>query len=258
MLSRRLLMGLALSACAAAQAIAQPGAVTVFAAASLEDAVAEAGRAFTGATGHPVVVAPAGSSILARQIEAGAPADVFISANADWMDVLEEAGADRAGHAASTCWATPSCWSRTAQAPPVDAGAGLDLAALLGDGRLAMALVDAVPAGIYGKAALESLGLWDGVRAARRAGRQRARRAGPGRDRRGALRHRLCHRRGGGAARHGRRPPSRRTATRRSSIPLPSRRGRQTSAARRRFLDFLRGAEAQAIFARAGLRGAVR
>ena len=69
---------------------------------------------------------------------------------------------------------------------------GFDLAGLLGDGRLAMANVDAVPAGKYGKAALTSLGVWDAVARPGGAGGERARRAGARLDRRGAARHRLC------------------------------------------------------------------
>lgn len=140
---------------------AQATDFTIFAAASLRDALTEAATAHETTSGDQATLVFAGSSALARQIEAGAPADLFISANTDWMDTLEQAGridpATRAdilgnglvliGHG-TTAPATPDT---------------LDLPALLGDGRLAMALVDAVPAGIYGRAALESLGQWDAV-----------------------------------------------------------------------------------------------
>lgn len=135
--------------------------LVVFAAASLKNALDEIVPAFEAQTGATVAVSLAGSSALARQIERGAPADVFISANRDWMDVLEADGLidpatrfDLAGNALVVVAHGPD-------APPLALGPQTDLAARL-DGRpLAMALVDAVPAGLYGKAALRSLGLWE-------------------------------------------------------------------------------------------------
>ncbi|WP_172328995.1 molybdate ABC transporter substrate-binding protein [Mangrovicoccus sp. HB161399] len=147
----------------AALLLAAPAAadtVTVFAAASLKDAMDRLAPAFRAASGHELSVSLAGSSALARQIEAGAPADVFISANLSWMDRLAGKGMvdaatrfDLAGNAlvlAGPAGAAPV---------PLDAS----LAGRLGGGKLAMALVEAVPAGIYGKEALTSLGLWDSV-----------------------------------------------------------------------------------------------
>jgi molybdate transport system substrate-binding protein len=152
----RLAAGLAtLAACPAAAAAHLPA--TVFAAASLKSALDEV------LAGQPDWrAAYAGSSVLARQILQGAPADVFISANALWMDELARAGALEPGTRRDLL----SNRLALIAAPGVDAPApapGADLAAALGDGRLAMALVDAVPAGIYGKAALTSLGVWDAV-----------------------------------------------------------------------------------------------
>lgn len=146
-----------LSVCAT---VAEADTVTVFAAASTKTALDQISALYAQATGNRAVVSLAGSSALARQIEAGAPADVFISANTDWMDRLEDQGfVDPA-----------SRWNLLGNSlvligsgDPVRITPDLDLPAMLGDGRLAMALVDAVPAGIYGKAALESLGLWQGV-----------------------------------------------------------------------------------------------
>lgn len=133
--------------------------VTVFAAASLKDALDEVAGAWRGATGGAATVSYAGSSALARQIEAGAPADVFISANAAWMDALQREGLlapatrrDLLGNALVLV--------APAGAPPL---ALADLPGALGDGRLAMALYDAVPAGIYGREALTSLGLWEAL-----------------------------------------------------------------------------------------------
>jgi molybdate transport system substrate-binding protein len=138
--------------------------ITVFAAASLKTALDEVIQAWTDATGHRARVSLAGSSALARQIQQGAPADVFISANTDWMDrlsadgwVLPDTRIDLLGNALVLIAPAAS------DAPAVAVAADLDLPALLNGGRLAMALVDAVPAGIYGKAALEHLGLWSAI-----------------------------------------------------------------------------------------------
>ncbi len=134
----------------------------MFAAASLKNALEETAAAFEAETGTRVVFSFAGSSALARQIQQGAPADLFVSANQAWMDVLADDGlidpASRRDVAGNRLVLVVE--ARRAAAPPVDIGPDLDLDALLGDGRLAMALVEAAPAGIYGKAALERLGLW--------------------------------------------------------------------------------------------------
>lgn len=139
--------------------------LTVFAAASMTNAMTEIEAAFEAATGHDMVVSLAGSSALARQIQQGAPADVFISANPGWMDALETDGLVAEGTRFDLLNNTLVLIAADDAAAAVDIGPDLDLAGLLGDGRLAMALVDAVPAGIYGKAALETLGLWDSVAA---------------------------------------------------------------------------------------------
>ena len=163
----------ALAAAAAAAAVlfaaafpatpAKAERLTVFAAASLTDAMAAVEAGFEAATGHEVAVSLAGSSALARQIEAGAPADVFISANPGWMDELEAAGRLAPGTRVDLLRNALVLIAHGPGAAPVEIGPGLDLAARLGEGRLAMALVEAVPAGIYGKAALERLGLWEDV-----------------------------------------------------------------------------------------------
>ncbi|WP_132241544.1 molybdate ABC transporter substrate-binding protein [Primorskyibacter sedentarius] len=142
--------------------VAVAGEVTVFAAASTKTALDDVAEAWTAQTGHRAVIAYAGSSALARQIDHGAPADVFISANADWMDVLERAGLLRGG-TRQDLLGNRLVLIAHGQAAEVEVGPELDLAGLLGEERLAMALVEAVPAGIYGKAALEALGLWASV-----------------------------------------------------------------------------------------------
>lgn len=136
--------------------------ITVFAAASLTNAMAEIETGFEADTGHDLRISLAGSSVLARQIGQGAPADIFISANQDWMDALESEDLLAQGTRFDLLRNTLVLVAH-GKAAPVEIGSGLDLAALLGARRLAMALVDAVPAGIYGKAALEHFGLWEDV-----------------------------------------------------------------------------------------------
>ena len=153
----RLLVGLAmLTGVARAE-------VTVFAAASLKGGLDEAAVAWTAETGVDVHLSFAGSSALARQILQGAPADIFISASSEWMDVVEGYDAlvpDTRKDLLANRLVLIGASNTSAQALTRDA----DLLAMLGDGKLAMALVEAVPAGIYGKAALEWFGLWDGVK----------------------------------------------------------------------------------------------
>lgn len=138
--------------------------VTVFAAASLKTALDEIAADFMAAGGSAVDLSYAGSSALARQIEYGAPAAIFISANTAWMDAVEAAGFLAPGTRRDLLG------NRMVLIAPAETGpapfaltAETDLGGLLAGGRLAMALVNAVPAGIYGREALTSLGLWEGV-----------------------------------------------------------------------------------------------
>ncbi len=135
--------------------------VTVFAAASLKAALDDVTHDFEQATEHTINVSYAGSSTLARQIERGASANVFISANVDWMDWIE--GQDLLQPNTRKALLT----NELVLVAPIDVGqasvplnsdAVLDF---LDETPLAMGFVDAVPAGIYGKAALSSLGLWE-------------------------------------------------------------------------------------------------
>ena len=137
--------------------------VTVFAAASLKNALDDVVKAWEAAGNGAVRASYAASSALARQIEEGAPADIFISADLAWMDHVEKAGAIDPATRGNLLGNRIVLIAASNDAKAVNIGQGLDLAALLGDGRLAMGNVDAVPAGKYGKAALKSLGLWDGV-----------------------------------------------------------------------------------------------
>ncbi|MGR3496177.1 molybdate ABC transporter substrate-binding protein [Citreimonas sp.] len=146
-----------------APASARSAQVTVFAASSTADAMAEIETAFEEATGHDLVVALAGSSALARQIRQGAPADVFLSASTEWMDAIEADGLVEPGSHFDLLGNALVLVAHNPDAAPIDIAPGIDLAGMLGEDRLAMALVDAVPAGVYGKAALETLGLWDSI-----------------------------------------------------------------------------------------------
>lgn len=138
--------------------------ISVFAAASLKTALDETAPKFETETGHTLTISFAGSSALARQIEQGAPADIFISANPDWMDHLAAqdmiAGETRGDLLANRLVLI----AHGTDVAPVKLGPDLDLAELLGDSYLSMALVNAVPVGIYGKAALEHFGLWEQIR----------------------------------------------------------------------------------------------
>lgn len=140
--------------------------VVVFAAASLTNALDEAGQLFERQGGAHTKISYAASSALAKQIESGAPADMFISADLDWMDYLEQ------HHLIQTATRKNLLGNRLVLIAPAESDAkaeikpGLDLVGLLKGGRLAMADPDSVPAGKYGKAALEKLGVWNSVRAA--------------------------------------------------------------------------------------------
>ncbi|MCG7573351.1 molybdate ABC transporter substrate-binding protein [Phaeobacter sp. CNT1-3] len=142
----------------------QSQTVTVFAAASLRDALSEVGDAWQRDTGHSIRYSFAGSSALARQVETGAPADLVILANAAWMDHLDARGAVE-GDSRLPLLSNRLVLIAPAGTGPYDPalGVGDTIRHRMADGRMAMALVDAVPAGIYGKAALQSLGIWDTV-----------------------------------------------------------------------------------------------
>ena len=137
--------------------------VVVFAAASLKTALDAVAADFETATGHLVTISYGGSNALARQIIEGAPADVFLSSAVNWMDVVEAEGLVVKGTRKDLFGNSLVLVAHGKDAAPVAIGPGFDLAGILGDGKLAMAMVDAVPAGQYGKEALESLGIWTKV-----------------------------------------------------------------------------------------------
>ncbi|MBY6140322.1 molybdate ABC transporter substrate-binding protein [Leisingera daeponensis] len=136
--------------------------ITVFAAASTKTALDDIAAAYTADTGQNITFSYAGSPALARQIQLGAPADLFISANPGWMNVLQDEGLIDAGSRVDLLANRLVLIAHGTAVPPLNLET-TDLAGLLGEGRLAMALVDAVPAGIYGKAALAALGQWPSV-----------------------------------------------------------------------------------------------
>jgi molybdate transport system substrate-binding protein len=144
-------------------AVAQTTDPVVFAAASLKNALDAIADDWRRETGKHATISYAASSTLAKQIENGAPADLFISADRDWMDFLEhsklidpKSRVDLLGN-------------RLVLIAPKDSRVdlvirpGFDIAGAVGGGRLAMADPAAVPAGLYGKAALERLGAWPAV-----------------------------------------------------------------------------------------------
>lgn len=135
-------------------------APVVFAAASLKNAMEDIGRRYQAHTGVDVVFSFAASSALARQIAAGAPADVYVSANVDWMDYLKERGMIDAAHRKVVAGNSLVVIAPTSASRPLDLGNPDDVMARLGDGRLALGDPDHVPAGRYAKSALENIGLW--------------------------------------------------------------------------------------------------
>jgi molybdate transport system substrate-binding protein len=137
--------------------------VTVFAAASLKEALDAAAKPFEAATGNKVSVSYAGSNALARQIEAGAPATLFISADLDWVDYVEQRGLTVPGTRKNLLGNDLVLIAPAASNVTVKIAPGFDLAGALAGGRLALANPDAVPAGKYAKAALTKLGAWQGV-----------------------------------------------------------------------------------------------
>lgn len=140
--------------------------LTVFAAASLKESLDEAAAAYQQASGTPVQVSYAASSALARQVEQGAPADVFFSADLEWMDYLQQRQlvdpAQRRNLLGNTLVLVAPATSRA----KLDLRKPGALAAALGaQGRLAVGQTSSVPAGKYARAALQTLGQWDTVQA---------------------------------------------------------------------------------------------
>src|SRR5215510_5450546 len=142
---------------------AQGGDVVVFAAASLKNALDAISEQWQKETGKKVVISYAASSALAKQIEQGAPAQMFISADLDWMDYAAQKNLIKPETRSNLLGNRIVLIAPKDRAQSVEIRPGFDLARILGDGRLSMANVDSVPAGKYGKAALEKLGVWPSV-----------------------------------------------------------------------------------------------
>ncbi len=159
-----LLLGLCLGAFSAGSVGAAPQRLTIYAAASLTDVLTDMGAAYTAKTGVPVKFSFAGSATLARQIEAGAPADLFYAADTDWMDYLQQRhlinNGSRSNLASNRLVLIAPAISKT----DLKILRGFQLGLALGKkGRLAMADPDYVPAGRYARSALTSLGVWQEV-----------------------------------------------------------------------------------------------
>lgn len=135
----------------------------VFAAASLKNALDAANAQWKQDTSRETTVSYAASSALAKQIEAGAPADIFISADLGWMDYVADKDLIKADTRSNFLGNNIVLIAPKDQAAPVEIAEGFDLATLLNGGKLAMGEVNSVPAGKYGKAALEKLGIWSEV-----------------------------------------------------------------------------------------------
>jgi molybdate transport system substrate-binding protein len=166
-MKRRTWLGLTLASGAApfAAVRAQGTSLVIFAAASLKNALDEIAADWTKETGKSMPkISYAASSALARQLEQGAPADLFISADLDWMDYVANKGLTKAETRVNLLGNKIVLIAPRDSKAAIDVRPGFDLAKALGGGKLVMGNADAVPAGKYGKAALEKLGAWDGVK----------------------------------------------------------------------------------------------
>ncbi len=164
MIPRRSFIAALAAVAALAPAAAQADDVIVFAAASLKNALDDISTRYLNGTGKTVTISYAGSSTLARQIEQGAPVDIFFSADEGWMDYLAERGLIRPDTRTTLLGNAIVLVAPAASDASIAVAPGMNLASALGrDSRLAVANVEAVPAGRYAKAALESVGAWPAV-----------------------------------------------------------------------------------------------
>jgi molybdate transport system substrate-binding protein len=158
-----LLLGSAWNTVWSVPASAQTPKLIVFAAASLKDALDEANALYQRDKSQDTATSYAASSTLAKQIEAAAPADVFISADLDWMDYLAKRNLIKPETRANLLGNRLVLIAPVASSGKLSIAPNFPLAQALGNGRLAIADPNGVPAGRYGKAALESLGVWSSV-----------------------------------------------------------------------------------------------
>jgi molybdate transport system substrate-binding protein len=232
-----------------AAAAERANSIMVLAAASLSDALGEVGRNYETATGTHVVLSFAGSMILAKQIEASAGADLFISADTESMDYLDSRGLIAKGSRRDLLGnelvlIAPAGSRVTLAVTPM-----MRLAELLMGGRLAVANTDTVPAGRYAKAALTSLGVWNSV----------ANRLAQGEDVRATLAYvaRGETRLGIVYSTDARAEPRVKMvgifpANTHAPIVYPVALTKDAKSAARPFLDYLKGSRARAVFERAG------
>ncbi|KQW19192.1 molybdenum ABC transporter substrate-binding protein [Afipia sp. Root123D2] len=144
-----------------AKAPAQTKTVTAFAAASMKNALDEANAAYTAKTGVKIVASYAASSVLTKQLEQAAPADVFVSADTAWMDyAIQKNAINEATRVNLLGNKIVLIAPKDSMIDKVDIRQGFDLAKLAGDGKIATGDVTSVPVGKYAKAALEKLGSW--------------------------------------------------------------------------------------------------
>ena len=145
------------------QARAETAGPTIFAAASMKTALDAIAAGWTAKTHRKPAISYGSSGTLAKQIEAGAPADLFISADQKWMDVLAKDGAIKPETRKSLVGNALVLVAPSVASAPLKIEKGFDLAGALGDGKLAVCSVASCPAGIYGKEALTALGVWTAV-----------------------------------------------------------------------------------------------
>jgi molybdate transport system substrate-binding protein len=156
--------GLAAALFALAPIAAQAASVTMFAAASLTDALNEVGKAYKAKTGNDVVFSFAASSVLAKQIEASGGADLFMSADSDWMNYLDKKGLIQHDTRADLLGNHLVVVAPADQSVSLMVDGKFDFAGALHGGKLAVADPASVPAGKYAKASLTQLGAWDAVK----------------------------------------------------------------------------------------------
>ena len=159
--TRLVLLAAALAAPIGAHA--ETAGPTIFAAASMKTALDAIAAGWKAKTGKTLVISYGSSGTLAKQIESGAPADLFISADQKWMDVLAKDGAIKPDTRQNLVGNALVLVAPSVASAPLKIEQGFDLAGALGDGKLAVCTVASCPAGIYGKEALTKLGVWDKV-----------------------------------------------------------------------------------------------
>ncbi len=161
--SRRIRAGAAALLLALLPLAAQAASLTVFAAASLTDALGDVGKAYKAKSGDDVVFSFASSSVLAKQIEASGGADLFMSADTDWMDYLDKKSLLSPGTRKNLLGNHLVLIAPVAEKPSIKIAPKFDLVGALHGGKLSLADPASVPAGKYAKASLTALGVWDSI-----------------------------------------------------------------------------------------------